>query len=118
MRDFLDEAVRHEWEFSEQEARVVAILPHYREERGIPTPRGQLVLDLYDETLTAHKISGAIGENGEPVPLVYITDRFGEIVLTYSVSDHALPPRVEEILRTLEFVNHQCPECEPPEWPR
>lgn len=28
----------------------------------------------------------------------------------------ALPPD-REILRHLEFIGFQCPECEPPEWP-
>ncbi len=118
MRGFLNEMAKHSREFSEQETRVVAILARGREKRSIPTSNDSPIVELYDETLTVHHRSGATDENGYPVPLVYVTDRFGEIVAIYGVPGHALPPKVEEILRTLEFVNHQCPECEPPEWPR
>lgn len=117
MRDFLAEAAKREREFSEQEAGVLATLPHDRKERRIPTWHGPLVFDLYDETLTAHHLSGATDKDGHPVPLVYVTDRFGEIVSSYSVPDCILPS-AEEILRTLEFINHQGPECDPLEWPR
>jgi len=115
---FLDEASRHRPEFNEQEAIVIAVLPYRREERSIPTSESLLILELNDETLHVHHLSGATDESGRPIPIIYVTDRFGEIVSTYVVSDNASLPRVEEILRMLEFVNHQCPECEPPEWPR
>ncbi len=113
---FLDEVSRHCSEFAEQEALILAILPYRQEERILPN--SPLILGLHDETLRAHHLSGAIDENGRPVPVVYLTDRFGEILSTYVVPNQALPPGVEEVLRKLEFVNHQCPECEPPEWPR
>jgi len=118
MRGFLSEMAQRSREFSEQETRVVAILVRSREVRSVPTSDDSPILELYDETMNVHLLSGATDENVCPVPLVYVTDRFGEIVATYSAPDHALPPKVDEILRTLEFVNHQCPECEPPEWPR
>lgn len=113
MRDFLSEMAQRSREFSEQETRIVAILARRCEERSLPTSNVSSILGLYDETLAVHCLSGATNENGCPTPLVYVTDRFGEIVSTY-----ASPPKVDEILSTLEFVNHQCPECEPPEWPR
>jgi len=117
MRGFLIEMAKHSREFSEQETRVVAILARGWEERSIQRSNDSPIVELYDGTLTVHHRSGATDENGCPVPLVYVTDRFGEIVSTYGVPGACLP-KVEEILRTLEFVNHQCPECEPPEWPR
>lgn len=43
---------------------------------------------------------------------------FREIVSSYSLSGHTKPPNFDEVLGTLEFLNHQCPEYEPPEWPR
>ena len=115
---FLDEAARRRPEFSEQEAIVVVILPYAREERGVPSANGSPILELYDDTHSVHHLSGASDGKDSLVPVVYVTDRYGEIVSTYAVSGRLLPPTVDEILRTLEFVNHQCPECEPPEWPR
>jgi hypothetical protein len=35
----------------------------------------------------------------------------------YRTRDGQVLPKVAEILSWLEFVNSQCPECDPPEWP-
>jgi len=119
MRVFLEDVVRHGREFSDQDTTVLVVVPHGAEERAIPiiATKSPMVV-LYDKTHGVQRLSGATGENGGPVPLVYLTDRFGEIVSTYVAPGRSMPPSVEELLRTLEFVNHQCPECEPPEWPR
>lgn len=55
-------------------------------------------------------------QNGgvEPRWAVLATDRFGEIFL--AAVDGSLPS-VVELLRTAEFVEMQCEECHPPEWP-
>jgi peroxiredoxin len=118
MRIFLEDAVRHGHEFSEQDTTVVAVVPYGPEEQGIAIAHSSPILVLNDRTHAVYRLSGATDENGRPVPLVYLTDRFGEIVSTYVAPGHLMPPSVEEILSTLEFVNYQCPECEPPEWPR
>ena len=118
MRVFLEDVVRHRGELSEQETTTLVIVPHGPEERAIPIAAKSPIVVLYDKMHRVHRLSGATGENGRPIPLVYLTDRFGEIVSTYVAPHHSMPPNVEEILRILEFVNHQCPECEPPEWPR
>jgi hypothetical protein len=89
-----------------------------REEYAIPIESSSRFLVLYDKTHAVYQLSGATDENGRPVPLLYLTDRFGEIVSTYVAPGHSMPPKVAEILSTLDFVNQQCPECEPPEWPR
>ena len=61
-------------------------------------------LPLADEDGRVHKLFGASGRDGSPLPLVYITDRFGEIVSAWD-SEHL--PSTDEVLKTLEFVNHQ-----------
>ena len=48
---------------------------------------------------------------------VYVTDRFGEVFATFRESEKQAMPSVQEILGWLDFVNSQCPECSPPEWP-
>lgn len=118
MRVFLGNAARHGREFSEHDTTVVAVVPYIPEESKPQMFVGSPVLTLHDNTHAVYRLSGATDENGRPIPVVYLTDRFGEIVTTYAAPGHSMPPSVEEILSTLEFVNHQCPECEPPEWPR
>jgi hypothetical protein len=126
MRDFLNDVEQHCREFSEQDTTVVAVVPYGPKELTLPIK--ELTLPIEDRvrrswfSMTRRRpcirLSGAMDENGRPVPLVYLTDRFGEIVSTYVASSHLMPPSVEEVLSTFDFVNQQCPECEPPEWPR
>jgi len=118
MRVFLEDAAKHSPQFSEQETCVVAIVPGSPEESTIPTSIGSSIVVLFDKLHRVYRLSGATDENGCPIPLVYLTDRFGEIVSTYAAPGHSMPPGIEEIISLLEFVNQQCPECEPPEWPR
>jgi peroxiredoxin len=118
MRVFLNDLKRHSREFAEQDTTVLAVAPSGPEEQAILTENNSPILVLHDESHAVYWLSGATDEIGRPVPLVYLTDRFGEIVSVYAGLSHSVPPSVEEILKTLEFVNHQCPECEPPEWPR
>ena len=118
MRAFLEDAARHSREFSDQEATLVAVIAYGPEEREILTTVAPSILVLHDRTHSAYRLSGALDEEGKLIPLVYLTDRFGEIVLSYSLPGNTMPPNVDQVLRTLEFLNHQCPECEPPEWPK
>ncbi len=118
MRVFLEDVGRHDREFSKQDTTVVAVVPHGPMEQGVLIANSSRILVLHDKTHAVYRLSGATDENGCLVPLVYLTDRFGEIVSAYVAPSHSIPPSVEEILSTLEFVNQQCPECEPPEWPR
>lgn len=116
MRGFLEDAARHIDEFTSLETTIVVVFPHAAEQHALTN--GLPFLVLHDDAHTAYRFSGATDENDLPAPLIYLTDRFGEIVSTYSAVNHSMPPPVLEILRTLEFMSHQCPECEPPEWPR
>ncbi|MGH9561731.1 MAG: peroxiredoxin family protein [Terracidiphilus sp.] len=117
MRGFLEVLQGHGREFSEQDTVLVAIVPCGPEDQTIPIEKNSPILVLYDKSHAVYQRSGAI-ENGRPAPLVYLTDRFGEIVSAYVAPEHSMPPSLEEILSTLDFTNNQCPECEPPEWPR
>jgi len=46
-----------------------------------------------------------------------ITDRFGEVFAVYRAAEGQAMPSVREIVEWLSFINSQCPECSPPEWP-
>ena len=118
LRVFLAELVRHGRIFSRYETTALIVVPYGPKLQGIPIPTDPPIVVLHDETLRVYRLSGAMDEKGYLVPIVYLTDRFGEIVSTYVASAQSMPPNIGEILATLEFVNHQCPECEPPEWPR
>lgn len=118
MRSFLREVVQHASQFSEQETTILVIALQDPDGKEDSIRHCVPVRVLQDKTHTAYRLSGASDESGCPVPLVYLTDRFGEIVSAYIAPDHAMPPDIREVLSQLEFANHQCPECEPPEWPR
>jgi peroxiredoxin len=72
---------------------------------------------LIDEAGHLHHEFGAIDAQGKASVAVYITDRFGEVFGSYRKPDGQNLPTTKEILDWLEFINSQCPECEPPEWP-
>lgn len=118
MRAFIENLARHISELSDQNTTLVVVLARGREEESSRTQYPPPIIVLYDNTQSAYRLSGASDAKGEPTPLFYLTDRFGEIVSAHVASDLATLPTVGDILGTLEFVNHQCPECEPPEWPR
>jgi hypothetical protein len=50
--------------------------------------------------------------------VISTTDRFGEIVSVYHTFGGEQLPKAEAVMKLPEFINHQCAECEPPEWPR
>lgn len=64
-----------------------------------------------------HRNLGATAAAGSAVPTIYITDRFGEVFADFQNPNAASLPAAEEIIRWLEFINQQCEECSPPEWP-
>lgn len=72
---------------------------------------------LIDEDGRIHREFGATADEGTAAPAVYITDRYGEVFASYRTAVGQALPNVQEILTWLSFVNSQCPECEPPEWP-
>jgi peroxiredoxin len=90
-------------ELSYEEAQVLVVSP-----RPVESP----FLVLLDPEKKVHDALGA----SESAPAVYITDRYGEIYATYRVSEGQQLPTADEVLRWLEFINSQCPECEAPVW--
>ena len=72
---------------------------------------------LIDSDGNIHRSFGALDKQGQPAAALYITDRFGEIFAAHRTREIAPLPDLSEIISTLEFVNIQCPECSPPEWP-
>jgi peroxiredoxin len=52
----------------------------------------------------------------DPIPAIFIADRFGELIASY-LGAEVRNATTDSILKWLEFINSQCPECEPSEWP-
>ena len=117
-RRLLQDIAKRKQDFIGQEAVVVAILPHMPDHGERHETCSELLLTLVDAGLSVHRLFGALDQRGRPGSVIYITDRFGEIVSVHPALDGPDLPDVDDMLKTLEFINHQCPECEPPEWPR
>lgn len=114
MRDFAG----HYENLKKNDAEVLAIVQGSRvqalalERRlGIPYPV------LLDENGRIHRELGATDAQNVDAAAVWVTDRFREVFALYRTAEGTDLPGIEEILRNLEFIGFQCPECEPPEWP-
>jgi peroxiredoxin len=117
--DVLRDAAKRYQDFTQQDAVVVAVFPYNSQKTRLLKIWTTLpFVVLADDDGRVHSLYGAVDEHGMPCPVIYVTDRFGEIVSVYDVRGGKHLPSTDEILKVLEFINHQCPECEPPEWPR
>lgn len=101
-----------------EEAEVLAIMHMSRKQAAEAKERLKLPYPvLADEDSRIHRELGGVDSQGRASAAVYVTDRFGEVFGVYRTSGGQLVPSIADILNWLEFVNAQCPECEPPEWP-
>jgi peroxiredoxin len=117
--DFLRDAAGLYHNFTEQDAVIVAVFPYNSQETHLLKIWATLpFVALADDDGRVHSLYGAVDADGRPGPVIYVTDRFGEIVSVYDARGGKHPPSNDEVLKMLEFINHQCPECEPSEWPR
>jgi peroxiredoxin len=104
--------------FQEQETQVLAILQCTRGKAATIKQQGNLPFPLLvDEDGRIHRPAGAADKEGHPATAIYITDRFGEVFAVYRAAEGQAMPSVREIAEWLSFINSQCPECGPPEWP-
>jgi peroxiredoxin len=114
----LTEMTQRYEEFKREEAEIVAVAKCSKEECGLI--KGQLKLEflvLSDEDGRLHHDFGASDQQGNAAAAAYVIDRYAEVFAVYRTRDGQPLPGVIEILNWLEFINSQCPECEPPEWP-
>ena len=103
----------HYQRIREQQAEVLLISPTMVEE---PQPPVQLPFPvLLDAGREIYAEYGFLASD-DPISGIFIADSFGEIAASYVASETANATSAS-ILKWLEFINSQCPECEPPEWP-
>ncbi len=104
--------------FQEEQAEVLAALQGTTEKAARVKDKARAKFPvLVDRDGRIHRLMGAQDRRGQPEMAVYITDRFGEVFAAFRESEKQAMPSVQEILGWLAFVNSQCPECSPPEWP-
>ncbi len=105
-------------EIKNEEAEVLVIIRMSRPQAAETQKRLRLPCPvLADDVGRIHQPLGAVDSQGDDSAAVYVTDRFGEVFGAYRTSGGQSLPGVADILNWLEFINAQCPECEPPEWP-
>jgi peroxiredoxin len=104
-------------EIKAEDAQVLAVAPTPADGRRWQRQLALPYSVVADPQSKVYPRVGAINSQGQPAAALYVTDRFGEIFAVYRTRDGQPLPAVADVLNWLEFVNSQCPECEPPEWP-
>jgi peroxiredoxin len=97
----------------EEQAEILLVVPATaKQPERAPQPPFPVLVD------SGRKIYAEYGlhTNNDPISGIFIADRFGELAASY-VGLEAANATSASILKWLEFINSQCPECEPPEWP-
>lgn len=108
----------HQRDLKENETRVLVIVAGSQQR---PSELRQSLHpdfeELADVGRQVHRSAGTEARAGHLLAAVYVTDRFGEIFAAYNAGQASSLPSPAEILRWVEFINIQCPECGPLEWP-
>ncbi len=105
-------------EVQQMEARVIAILKCDREEAIRARTAQHWPFDVVVDMAGAlHRELGAEDQMGVSGTAVYITDRWAEVFFASRTTGEESGPEIKELLGWLTFIDHQCPECFPSEWP-
>jgi peroxiredoxin len=104
--------------FLDEQTQVLAIMQcpqgkaaRLKQQANLPFPL------LVDEDGRIHRFTSAADNFGHLATAIYITDRFGEAFAVYRAAEGQPMPDLQKIVTWLAFINSQCPECSPPEWP-
>lgn len=106
------ELARNHHLIHEQHAAVLVIVSR-RADLDALLPSPVVILTDFNENIYADY---GLHKGTDPVSGVFIADRFGVVAAAY-VGAETAELTGASILKWLEFINSQCPECEPPEWP-
>lgn len=95
----------------EQQADVLVITPPSALRTDLP----QIPFPVLSDTERTVHAEYGLQSGSDSVSGIFIADRFGELAASYVGPDVANATSAS-VLKWLEFINIQCPECEPPEW--
>lgn len=111
-RALLHDLARSLEAFRDEEAVIFPIGPDLPAEAGVLARALSCAFPLLSDP------AGTIAaQHGIEAPAVLVADRFGEIWAAWAGgAGHELPD-VPEMIRWLEFIEVQCPECGVAEWP-
>ena len=82
--DFLQDAAKRYQDFTEQSAVVVVVFASSSQATDLLKVAATLPFVALVDDGRVHKLYGALDEQGKPVPVIYVTDRFGEIFSVYN----------------------------------
>jgi peroxiredoxin len=117
-KQLLSEVATFYEQFKGQEAEIIAVAQLSKDECDKLGEQLKLPFPLLsDEDGHLHREIGASNQSGHVSAAAYVTDRYAEVFAVYRTRDGQLLPEIAEIINWLQFINIQCPECEPPEWP-
>lgn len=102
---------------TEHNGRVLVVAENPRQFAAQSNWQNDFCLLAIDAEGDLHRALGATDSAHIPIPTIYITDRFGEVFAAFQTTGAASFPSIDEIIRWLEFIERQCEECSPPEWP-
>jgi peroxiredoxin len=115
---YLEVLSQHSSAVHDEGAEVLAVLECTREAAiNLKQASGLLFPVLADIDTWVHRQFGAHDASGRSAAALYVADKFGQVLLADAKVKMNLPPDMEDIVKTLQFIEGQCPECEPPEWP-
>jgi peroxiredoxin len=116
--ELLSELRRHQRDLAENETRALALVAGSQQRASELKHALHLNFEvLVDVDGSVHRSMGVEDQLGHLLPAVFVTDRFGEVFAAYKAGQGKSLPGVKEILGWIEFINRQCPECGPLEWP-
>jgi peroxiredoxin len=96
----------------EEQAEVLVIAPKSSGQKNSL----QLPFPILSDSDGSIQDEYGLQTGGQPISAIFIADRFGELTASY-VGSEVADATSASVLKWLEFINSQCPECEPPEWP-
>ena len=98
-------------EINRHDGHVIVVLPD-------PSPEAvRWPFDVVADPDGAVRRRFSCVDSGKPRLSVFITDRWGEVAFACQTGQGDLAPAANDVLDWLRFVDQQCPECFPSEWP-
>lgn len=115
--EILAELAKNYVQIQEEQAKVLAVLHCDRNRAAQIARRMNLPFPLLvDEDGRSFRAPGAHEGNSRTETTIYLADVFGEVFSVYGTADGQAVPEVSEIVKWLNLINRQCPECGHPEW--